>query len=96
MKNIFYLILFIFFNTSCSFVKVVKHHGVHFQKKTRKNKRTRKRQTIKNKALDESKKKMINDELKKPNRSSKNAWSSSPGNSKIEKLKQDIQKKMDK
>ena len=33
MKNIFYLILFIFFNTSCSFEKVVKHHGVHFLEK---------------------------------------------------------------
>ena len=33
MKNIFYLILFIFFNTSCSFEKVVKHHGIHFLEK---------------------------------------------------------------
>ena len=33
MKNIFYLILFIFFNTSCSFEKVVNHHGIHFLEK---------------------------------------------------------------
>tara|TARA_Y100001958_G_C21079628_1_gene436416 strand:- start:131 stop:595 length:465 start_codon:yes stop_codon:yes gene_type:complete len=33
MKNIFYLILFIFFNISCSFEKVVKHHGIHFLEK---------------------------------------------------------------
>ena len=33
MKNIFYLILFIFFNISCSFEKVVKPHGIHFLEK---------------------------------------------------------------
>ena len=37
VKNIF-IILIIFLNASCSFDKVVKHHGVHFlEKKHTKN-----------------------------------------------------------
>tara|TARA_E500000178_G_C16674563_1_gene596606 strand:+ start:40 stop:504 length:465 start_codon:yes stop_codon:yes gene_type:complete len=33
MKKIFYFIIIITLNTSCSFEKVVKHHGIHYLEK---------------------------------------------------------------
>jgi outer membrane protein assembly factor BamE (lipoprotein component of BamABCDE complex) len=37
MKNIIYFIIIIVLHTSCSFEKVVKHHGIHYLEKKQEN-----------------------------------------------------------